>query len=164
MTRTCLFVGALALFGAGAALAQTHQPAHHSVDPATLQWIDAPPGLPAGAKQALLYGDPSKSGQFVLRARLPAGYRIAPHTHPTREMVTVLSGSMRLGFGPSGDLDQASTMSTGAFVAMDPGTIHYLQANQETVIQVAGEGPFQIVYVNPADDPRNSPPQERGGN
>ena len=163
MTRIGAFVGALALICAGAAVAQGHQPSHQLIDPAKLSWIDAPPGLPAGAKQAILYGDPSKPGPFILRARLPASYRVAPHTHPTREMVTVLSGSMRLGFGTSGDPAQATPIATGSFVAMEPGTVHYLQTSQETVIQVAGEGPFQIVYVNPADDPRNKP-AERGGN
>ena len=166
MKRPIALVGALAFLSAGAALAQGHQPGHHLVDPANLQWIDAPPGLPAGAKQTLLYGDPSKPGPFILRARFPAGYRIAPHHHPTREMVTVLSGSMRLGFGPSGDPAQAATMSTGGFVAMEPGVVHYLQASTGTEIQVAGEGPFQIIYVNPADDPRTTAPAatERGGN
>lgn len=161
MTRIGVFVGALVLCCASAA---AQQPAHDLISPDKIDWGDVPPGLPAGAMQAVLYGDPSKPGPFILRARFPSGYRIAPHSHPTREMLTVLSGAMRLGFGPSGDASKAALMTSGAFVAMEPGAIHYLQATEETTIQVAGEGPFQIIYVNPTDDPRNgaADPTERG--
>src|SRR4051812_41863405 len=69
------------------------------VTPADLKWQAAPPSLPKGAKVALLEGDPSKKGPFVMRVKLPDGYKIAPHTHPQDERVTVLSGTLYLGMG-----------------------------------------------------------------
>ena len=61
----------------------------------TLKWMDGPPGLPDGSKFAVVTGDPTKEGKFVIRAKFPAGYAVPAHHHPTEERVAVLSG--RLG-------------------------------------------------------------------
>src|SRR5215218_5523081 len=66
---------------------------------AALKWSAAPPALPKGAEAVTLYGDPSKEGLFALRVKLPTGYHIPPHTHPKPEIVTVVSGEMKLGDG-----------------------------------------------------------------
>src|SRR5690349_820152 len=71
--------------------------------PSTLQWKDGPPSLPKGAKFALLEGNPAKPGPFVIRVKLPAGYRVPPHTHPKRERITVISGTMYIGMGEKFD-------------------------------------------------------------
>ena len=63
--------------------------AHTMLAPGALKWGDSPPGLPAGARMAVVSGDPSQAQPFVLRAQLPANYRIAPHWHPTMENLTV---------------------------------------------------------------------------
>src|SRR5262245_60019369 len=67
-------------------------PAIAVFSPESLKWADAPPVLPGGAKVAVLEGDPAKEGPFVMRVKLPDGYRIPPHTHPKQERVTVISG------------------------------------------------------------------------
>jgi len=69
--------------------------AHTIVPPQEIKWAPAPDVLPPGAKAAVLFGDPDKEGLFVLRLRFPAGYRVAPHTHPVYEVVTVISGTFR---------------------------------------------------------------------
>ena len=61
-----------------------------AVQPNALKWGPAPASLPPGAQLAVVTGDPGKDGPYVIRARLPAGYKIPPHTHPTAENVTVL--------------------------------------------------------------------------
>jgi quercetin dioxygenase-like cupin family protein len=66
---------------------------HVVLTPGDLKWMDAPPGLPPGAKMAVLEGDPNKKGPFTVRLQAPAGYKIPPHTHPTTEHVTVISGT-----------------------------------------------------------------------
>ena len=58
----------------------------------------APDVLPPGSGGALLFGDPSKEGLFVLRLKFPAGYRVAPHIHPVDEVLTVMSGSFSMGW------------------------------------------------------------------
>src|SRR4051812_41620769 len=89
------------LLGAMLAAAQDNKPAmgsstHVMVDGAQVQWGPAPPVLNKGAQAAVLSGDPSKTGPFVIRLKMPAGYRVAPHWHPTDEHVTVLSGTFSL--------------------------------------------------------------------
>src|SRR6516162_5738345 len=71
--------------------------------PADLKWVDGPPSLPAGARLAVLEGDPGKEGPFVMRLKLPDGYRIPPHTHPRPERVTVISGTFNIGMGEKFD-------------------------------------------------------------
>lgn len=129
---------------------------HHKIfDPANLEWSDPPPGFPPGAQVAVLSGDPGKKGIYTVRMRASAGYKILPHTHPTAEMITVLSGAFHLGTGDKFDESAGQAMAAGAFAAMPAGMKHFAWFTAESVIQVHGEGPFQIDYVNQADDPRN---------
>jgi len=125
-------------------------------DPANLVWGDAPPGLPAGGQLTVLSGDPTKKGVFTVRLKMPAGYKIPPHTHPTAELVTVISGSCHLGRGEKFDENTGQTMGAGSFVAIPAGAKHFAWATEESVIQIHGEGPFEIKHANPADDPRNA--------
>jgi ChrR-like protein with cupin domain len=127
---------------------------HVLVKADALKWIDGPPGLPAGAKIAVIAGDPSKPGPYVLRARMPDGYKIPPHWHPTTENVTVLSGTLHMGKGEKFDAQAAEALSAGGFASMPRGMRHFAYTSSETIIQIHGIGPFEITYVNPADDPR----------
>ena len=121
--------------------------------PAAVEWGPAPSALPKGAQFAVLSGDPSKSGLYVVRLKLPANYQIPAHHHPTTENLTVVSGSFHAGMGDKLDRAKAVTLEPGGFAAMPANMNHYAWASRDTVIQVHGEGPFAIVYVNPADDP-----------
>jgi quercetin dioxygenase-like cupin family protein len=124
------------------------------VTPADIKWQDGPPSLPRGARMMVLDGDPSKEGTFILRVKLPDGYRIAPHTHPRDERVTVLSGTLHLGMGGRFDEQAARALPAGSYARAPAGMRHFAWSKGETVIQVHGEGPFTIRYVNPDDDPR----------
>jgi quercetin dioxygenase-like cupin family protein len=121
-----------------------------------LKWGDAPPSLPAGAKLAVLEGDPGKEGFFAIRLQMPAGYKIPAHTHPTDEHVTVISGTCNFGMGPKYDDAAAKEMPAGAYVVMPAGMQHFAGTKSGCVVQVSSTGPFQVVYVNPADDPRGA--------
>jgi quercetin dioxygenase-like cupin family protein len=103
---------------------------------------------------AVVAGDPSKPGPFVIRAKLPDGYKVPSHSHPDDENVTVLSGTLMAGKGDKLGADSAVALPTGSFVRMPKGMHHFVWAKGETVIQIHGTGPFQITYVNPSDDPR----------
>ena len=129
---------------------------HKMFDAATIEWGDAPPALPAGVKFAVLAGDPGKKGIFTVRLRMPAGYKIPPHTHPTAELITVISGTLHLGTGEKFDESAGHAMAPGSFMAMPANAKHFAWTTEETVVQVHGEGPFQVVYVDPADDPRKA--------
>ena len=114
-----------------------------------------PASFPSGSEIAVLQGDPSQSGEYTVRLRLPDGYQLPPHFHPTDEHVTVVEGTFLVGMGDAVDLASATTLGQGGFVVAPAGVHHYAAARGKTVVQVHGEGPFAITYVNPADDPAN---------
>jgi len=73
--------------------------AQNAFAPDQVKFGPAPPFLPPGAQLAVLEGDPmASSGDFTIRLKMPDGYKVAPHTHPNRENVTVLSGTLKLGW------------------------------------------------------------------
>ena len=151
-----LGIGGLALAAEQKAGAKSSQTQHKIVSPTELVWADVPPGLPPGAKMAVLDGDPTKPGSFTVRMQSPDGYKIAPHTHPTAEHITVISGSFHLGMGDKFDEAAGEEMGPGSFAVLPAGMTHFGWVTGDTVVQIHGEGPFKIKYVNPADDPRNA--------
>lgn len=127
---------------------------NHVYQPGELQWSPGPASLPAGAQFTVLAGDPTQAGQFTMRIRVRDGYRIPPHWHPATENVTVLSGTLHLGMGETFDKQKTQALEAGSFFSMEPGMRHYVYAGGDTVIQLHSLGPWQINYVNSADDPR----------
>ena len=154
MTRTLIIAIASACLAGSAAQAQ--------MNTGDLSWGAAPPGLPPGAQLAVLSGDPTKEGMFTIRVKFPAGYTVPPHHHPTTELVTVIDGQMAIGMGNTLDKAKATTLNQAGYVAMDANMNHYAFTNTGATIQITSHGPFQIIYVNPADDPRNAKASERG--
>jgi quercetin dioxygenase-like cupin family protein len=127
---------------------------HVVVRPDAIKWGPAPPGLPPGSEAAVLAGDPGKAGPFVLRAKLPDGYKIPPHWHTGEENITVLKGTFLIGRGDKLDPSTMEELPAGSFMSMPKTMRHFAMAKGETIIQVHGIGPFDITYVNAADDPR----------
>ncbi len=121
------------------------------------QYGPAPDSLPAGAQLAVLNGDPGKEGPFTIRLRFPAGYSIAAHSHPVDEVVTVISGNVSLGMGDRLDRSAGTALGAGGFLAMKARQNHYAFTDSGATVQVSAQGPFEITYVNPADDPRTKP-------
>jgi hypothetical protein len=124
--------------------------------PEKIEWKAGPPSLPAGAKMAVLEGDPTKEGPFVMRLQAPDAYHVPPHTHPKTERVTVISGTMFLAMGENLDRSAAKTLPAGTYGFWPAGMKHAAWFDAGTVIQIHGVGPWQINYVNPADDPRTT--------
>lgn len=131
-------------------------PDHILVMAKDVDWKDAPAVLPAGAKIAVLEGDPSKPGPFTLRLQFPADYRIAPHVHPADEHVTVISGTFARGMGDTFDSAKLEELGAGGFAMMKTGSSHFAWSKDGGVVQLHGIGPWGLTYVNPADDPRNA--------
>jgi quercetin dioxygenase-like cupin family protein len=147
-------VSLIVVLAAGSGLAQ--HGGHVVSTPDTLKWVE-PPTFP-GARLAIVQGDPSKEGLFVYRVKLPANYKIAPHTHKASENVTVLSGVFFVGMGEKFDQGSGKELPIGGFVAIPPQHPHFAWAGkEETVVQVHGVGTTDIRFVNPADDPRKKP-------
>ena len=127
---------------------------HTIVPPQEIKWGPAPAVLPPGAEAAVLLGDPSEEGLFVLRLKLPAGYSVAPHMHPVDEVITVISGTFGLGMGETSDQRKVQILPAGSFFALPPGMAHYVVIDEETVVQISTVGPWGLTYINPKDDPR----------
>jgi quercetin dioxygenase-like cupin family protein len=136
----CLFACAT-----GAALAQVNSP--------DLKWGPAPAVFPKGAEMAVLAGDPAKAGEFVIRLKMPAGYKVAAHHHPTDEYVTVISGDLSLGMGDKLDPAKGAALAAGGFAMAPANMNHFAWTQSGAVVQVSAQGPFALIYVNPADDP-----------
>jgi quercetin dioxygenase-like cupin family protein len=129
--------------------------AHHTVVSAeAVTWGAAPPSLPPGAQAALLLGSPAKEGPFVLRLKFPAGFVIPPHRHSKDEFVTVISGKVSITSGEKVDRAAVKPVPAASFIHLPAGMPHYLLAEVETVVQINGMGPFDVTYIDPADDPR----------
>jgi len=124
------------------------------INPTQMKWGPAPPGLPAGARLAVLSGDPGKQGMFTIRLRFPPGYAVPPHHHPTDELVTVVGGQLSLGMGTAMNRRKAATLVQGGYVVAPANMNHYAFTKAGATIQITAHGPFAITYVNPKDDPR----------
>lgn len=136
-----------------AVLAQEHQ-IYESSD--ALEWQQGPPSLPDGSEIVVLSGDPgASSGNFAVRLRFPEGYEVAPHNHPTTEQLTVISGELKIGMGDELDQTKGHALKPGGFVNMPANMNHFAWTEGGTVIQLQGQSPLEITYVNPKDDPRN---------
>jgi quercetin dioxygenase-like cupin family protein len=148
-----LVLGAAALVGA-ATTAQATETHHTVVHADAVKWGPAPPSLPPGAQAAALLGSPAKEGPFVLRLKFPAGFGVPPHRHSKDELVTVLAGGFAVSSGEKVNWAALKPLPQGSFVHLPAGMPHYVWAEVETVVQINGVGPFDVVYVDPNDDPR----------
>ncbi len=152
--KTSVLVSALILASLPAASLAMDE--HAVMQPDALKWGAAPPALPPGSEVAVLAGDPGADGSYVVRVRMPANYTVPPHTHPTDENVTVISGALHFAMGATLDKSKGEAVQPGGFFRAAKGMQHYAWSTEPTVIQIHGMGPFAIDYVNPADDPRTT--------
>jgi len=117
-------------------------------------WKDNP--IFRGVKTAILLGDPAKAQTIIIRNKLPANYRVAPHTHPYVEIITVISGKVGHGMGEKFD-GQGELYQPGTVFVIPPNHAHYVwTGNEEAIVQVQYIGPSGIDFINPADDPRRN--------
>lgn len=122
--------------------------------PETIPWGAAPSFIAPGAQLAVIEGNPAAAtGDYTVRLKMPDGYRIAPHWHPLRENVTVISGTFKVGMGDTFDVGKMGSFPAGSFAFLDPDMHHYAMASGEVIVQVHGGAPLQFNYVNPEDDP-----------
>src|SRR5580692_11260817 len=150
-TLVALVFAAVLVFTSGA---QTESSAKHTFTPDTIPYGPAPAFVAAGAHLAVLEGNPGgSSGDYTVRLKMPDGYRIAPHWHPQRENVTVISGTFKVGMGDRFDESKMGAFPAGSFAYLDPDMHHYAMASGPAVVQVHGTAPLQFNYVDPNEDP-----------
>ena len=147
MKKLLIFATLIALVGLALA-----QDATKVVKAEEVTWKDHP--VFPGVHIAVLVGDPTKAEVVVQRVKFPPNYRVAPHTHPYAEVVTVLSGTLGSGMGEKFEA-KGDLLKPGGLFALPAKHPHYVwTATEETVVQVQFTGPGGIDFINPADDPR----------
>lgn len=118
-----------------------------------IKWQDAP-SIGPGAKTALIDGDPKSSGPFVMRLMLPPKTTIKLHTHPATENVTVLSGTLYFAASDKFDPKVAKAFGPGSYFSIGQGKPMFAYSkDKETVVQLHGNGPWGITYLDAKDGP-----------
>ena len=136
------------------AISSLAQASHILVPADKVQWGPAPPALPPGAQISVLEGNPSEKGAVTLRLKFPANYSIPPHWHSMTERLTVLSGALHVGMGDRLDRKASQALEAGGFVSLPAAMHHFAWTATPTIVQISLDGPFDISYINAADDPQ----------
>jgi quercetin dioxygenase-like cupin family protein len=123
------------------------------VQPNEIKWSPVPSVLPAGGQMAVLSGDPAGTGLVTLRLKMPPGYQIPPHWHPTDEHVTVISGTLALGMGDTLDREHSKILRAGGYAVAPASMHHFAWTKTGGIVEINLIGPFAITYVNTGDDP-----------
>ena len=115
------------------------------------------PAFPPAARLAVLVGDPTQPGPYLIRVKLPAGTKMLPHRHPEDRIYTVISGVFYIGLGDEFDATKLEAYPPGAVVVLPGNTHHFHWAKSgEYVTQITAMGPLGMEYISAKDDPRNN--------
>jgi quercetin dioxygenase-like cupin family protein len=136
---------------------RAHQPDQaifRSILPEAVDWKPFP-AFPPAARLAVLVGDPTKPGPYVIRVKVPGGIKLMPHRHPEDRVYTVISGVFYIGLGDRFDGDKLQAYPPGSLVVLPGDTSHFHWARSgEYITQVTATGPLGMEYLNANDDPR----------
>ena len=138
-------------------MVRTHQPGQavfRSVLPEDIDWKPFP-AFPPSVRLAVVVGQPSEPGPYVIRVKVPSGVKLMPHRHPEDRVYTVMSGVFYIGLGDQFDGDKVEAYPPGSVIVLPGNTSHFHWAKSgEYVTQVTAIGPLGIEYLDPGDDPR----------
>ena len=114
------------------------------------------PALPPSVRLAIIAGQPSAPGPYVIRVKVPHHVKLMPHRHPEDRIYTVISGVFYIGLGDKFDANRLEAFPPGALIVLPGNTSHFHWAkSSEYIAQVTAIGPLGFDYVNSKDDPRN---------
>jgi quercetin dioxygenase-like cupin family protein len=139
-------------------LLRPHQPGQDSfriILAEAIEWKPFP-SFPPEARLAVLVGNPSEAGPYMVRVKVPHGVKLMPHRHPEDRIYTVISGVFYIGLGDQFDADKLAAYPPGAVIILSGNTSHFHWVKSgEYVTQVTAMGPLGLEYVDSKDDPRN---------
>src|SRR3984893_2612503 len=148
-------------------MVRDHQPGEavfRSILPEDIDWKPFP-AFPPSARLAVLVGEPTQAGPYVVRVKVPSGAKLMPHKHPEDRIYTVMSGVFYIGLGDRFDGDKVKAYPPGSVIVLPGDTWHFHWAKSgEYVTQVTAIGPLGLEYRDPKDDPQNKAhPQSASG-
>jgi hypothetical protein len=134
----CAFALALLLgLGSARAAADLNPAAITITLPAEIKWNKG-----RGSEQAILAGDPSKPGIYVMLQKWLPHNNSRPHFHPNDRYITVISGTWWVNTGAKYDPDGMKPVPAGSYVKHTGKEIHYDGAKDEAcVLEIVGMGP-----------------------
>jgi len=125
-----------------------------AVLPEQVEWRPFP-AFPPEARLAILVGEPTQPGPYMIRVKVPGGVKLMPHQHPEDRVYTVVSGVFYIGIGDRFDAEKLQAYPAGSVIVLPGRTHHFHWAKSgEYVTQVTAIGPLGLDYLDPADDPR----------
>jgi len=111
-----------------------------------IQWKESTE-LP-GLSTAVLAGDPSKPGPYVIRGRFAPGLINPPHTHDQDRYIVVISGTWYAGIGDKIEPDKMQPLPAGTLMVHPAGGAHYDGSKEgEVIVQITGVGPVSTEYI-----------------
>ena len=106
--------------------------------PKDIKWV----ATAGGSEQAILAGDPSKPGIYVVLTKWLPNKNSRPHSHPNDRFIMVMGGTMHIGTGPAFDKDNTVALPKGGFVRDVAQKVHFDGSKDDELwIQIAGIGP-----------------------
>ena len=139
-------------------MARSHLPGEakfKSILPEEVDWKPFP-AFPPAVRLAVLVGDPTEPGPYVIRVKVPSGVKMMPHKHPEDRIYTVMSGVFYIGLGEQFDSDKVKAYPPGCLVVLPGDTPHFHWAKSgDYITQVTAIGPLGLEYMSPKDDPRH---------
>ena len=147
IAASLVFAG-LVLAGLMIALGQRGAPDLHPIAPEQVQWVEEPNGL--GFARAVIEGDPSKPGIYVVRVKFPPWVMSSNHFHQEDRYAVVLKGTWYTGSGDEFAPDKTVPLKPGTFLKHPAGMHHFDGAKEEEVIvQIVGVGPTSTTRLRP---------------
>jgi quercetin dioxygenase-like cupin family protein len=137
--------------------APSHQPGQDVFKAVLPEDIDWKPfaAFPPSVRLAVVVGQPSEKGPYVIRVKVPRGVKLMPHKHSEDRIYTVISGIFYIGLGDQFDAEKLVAYPPGAVIIVPGNTSHFHWAKScDYITQVTAIGPLGIEYVDSNDDPR----------
>jgi len=133
----------------GVATSTNAQDCSQSVLVAPNEIVWKAPAVSPGVETAVICGDPSKPGVYVLRARFPAGFKLMPHFHPDEwRTAVVLSGNYYFGLGEQWDESKLKSYPASTFLSEPKGAPHFVWAKDgEVIVQFTAMGPTALTRI-----------------
>jgi hypothetical protein len=138
-------------------MARTHLPGQSEFRAFLPEDIDWKPfsAFPPPCRLAVVVGQPTEAGPYVIRVKAPGGVKLMPHRHPEDRVYTVISGVFYIGLGEQFDANKLTAYPPGSVVVLPGDTFHFHWAKSgEYVTQVSAIGPLGLEYQNREHDPR----------